>query len=141
MGINLDFSNVKDGFALLEPGIYLATVTKIVSGTSKAGNPMLTWDFKFSDPSITKGARFWTSLSQGALWKLKSVLINAFDVAPETLETTDFSFEPDDYIGMEVGLVIEHTEYEGKEIDSVADIVSADEAQALISGVDADDFL
>lgn len=135
MGIHVDFTGVSSGFEKIEPGTYLARVSKIEQRMSQAQKPYLNWEFTIVGGEYD-GRKAWymTSLSPNALWKLKEVLINAFGKDKEDL-AGNFEFDETDYIGEEVALVIGEEEYNGEMRDRVLDVKDAsvaDDGPALL---------
>ena len=124
-GISVDFTNVSSGFESIEPGNYLARVEKIESKMSQAGKPYLNWHFKISGGDYdNRTAFFMTSLAPNALWKLKQVLIAAFDKEEEDL-SGEFELDTEELIGHEVTLIIGEEEYNGEMRDRVLDVKDA----------------
>jgi len=133
--LSVDFTNVTSGFEKIEPGNYLARVEKIESKMSQAGKPYLNWMFKIQGGDYDgRTAFFMTSLAPNALWKLKQVLIAAFDKDEEDLKG-QFELDTDELIGEECTLIIGEEEYNGEMRDRVLDVKDAalsDEVPSLV---------
>ena len=91
--INLD--EISDGFTLLEPGNYGATLFDCEEEMSSKGNPMLIWTWQVGDNEI----KSYTSLQEHALFGLKEHL-EAFGLSGEV------DFDTDRLIGKKVQLSI-----------------------------------
>ena len=135
MGMHVDFTGVSSGFEKIEPGTYLARVTKIEQRMSQANKPYLNWEFQIVGGEYdNRKAWYITSLAPNALWKLKDMLINAFGKSKEEL-AGEFDFDETEFIGEEVALIIGEEEYNGEMRDRVLDVKDAsvaDDGPALL---------
>jgi len=123
----VDFSDVKSSFEDVAPGKYPATVTKVEERVSQAGKPYIAWEFALTGGAYD-GRRLWlnTSLSPKALWRLKKMLTDAFEVDATAL-TGNYELDPQEYVGRDVALIVKTGEYNGKtrsEVDSVINAAS-----------------
>jgi hypothetical protein len=93
-------NNAEDGFALLDPGVYLLQLVEVTVKEGQKG-PYWSWRFDVPEGQKNAGRRFYenTSLSEAAFFRLKSVFA-AFEV-PTTTNT-------DDLIGRQVRGVVGH---------------------------------
>ena len=130
MSIRVDFTDVQDGFQPIPEGKYDATVFEVEQKVGQnSGKPYLNWQLKIQGGEFDGRRVFYmTSLSPGALWKLKANL-NALGYSKEQLEG-DFELDPTDLVGRECTAIITHEEYQGQVRDRVADILAAGNASS-----------
>jgi hypothetical protein len=124
--VRVDFTNVSDGsFAPLPEGNYEATVFQVEQKVGKdSGKPYLNWQFKIQGGEFDgRRAFYMTSLSPGALWKLKQVLKN-LGYTDEQLGG-EFELDLSDLPGLECVVVITHEQYQGETRDRVTDVLPA----------------
>lgn len=123
--MHVDFTGVSSGFEKIEPGTYLARVEKIEQRMSQANKPYLNWTFNIVGGQYDgRKAFYMTSLAPNALWKLKEMLINAFNKDKDELQGS-FDFNEEEYIGEEVALIVGEEEYNGEMRDRVLDVKDA----------------
>lgn len=126
----LDFSNVKDGGGInpkrVPEGDYKAKIVKVleekVKGGENQGKDM--WNFVFQlegNKSATYPYR--CTLVENQLWKVRNVLIAAGKTVPQRRVNVD----PNNVIGITVGITLEDDEYEGRPKSSIAAVFPADE--------------
>jgi hypothetical protein len=116
--VNVDFSGVETRI-LLPEGIYAASVAE-VSQEQGDKAPYLSWKFKTidDDPKLNDKPLYNnTSLAPQSLWVLGSLLETLGVERPDGPMDIDF----DDLVGLELLLVVEHEEYQGKPRSKVVD--------------------
>lgn len=122
MGMNLDFTDVKDGFAAIPAGKYPAKVVECEKKRNKNNDgDYLNIAYEVCDGGEQDGARIYDicSLKPKAMWKLKSTLkALGFDVSGA------IDFEPEDAIGLECLVAVKIEQYEGKDINRVVEITA-----------------
>lgn len=127
----VDFSDVKDNRqGTITPGTYAATVTRVEERVSQAGKPYISWDFILTGGEYD-GAHVWlnTSLSSKALWRLKKILTDAFEIDASRLHG-QFEFDSEEFVGRDVAVVIKKGEYNGQERSEVDTVLNAASAVA-----------
>lgn len=129
MAVTLDFTDVEDNdFETVAEGTYHAVLFDIEEGeSSKKGTPLLNFEFKIMGGKFD-GQKVWEDyyLTDGAMWRLKKALNN---LAPERDHSGELKFEPQDYMGLECDIEVEHSEYNGKTYANVAEILPNDEGE------------
>lgn len=93
-------ADAEDGFALLDPGVYLVQLVEVEVKKGDKG-PYWAWRFDIPEGLAHSGRRFYenTSMSEAAFFRLKGVFA-AFEV-PTTTNT-------DDLLGRQIRLVVGH---------------------------------
>ena len=124
--ITLDFSNVSEGSAFsprrLPEGAYLATLAKVESKTSKAGNPMLVYTvIPVEHPTAVYP--YYVLLDEKQLWKFRALLLAAGKEVPKRKVTVD----PESIIGKQIMIDLEDSEWEGREKSVIAGIFKPEE--------------
>lgn len=124
--ITLDFSNVSEGSTFsprrLQEGTYLATLAKVESKTSKAGNPMLVYTvIPVEHPTAVYP--YYVLLDEKQLWKLRALLLAAGKEVPKRKVTVD----PESIIGKRIMIDLEDDEWEGREKSSIAGVFKPEE--------------
>lgn len=67
--------NLGQGRGRITKGKYIGRCTSIISDTSKAGNPMWTWEFVITKgPHAGRDFKLWTVLTDDAAWKIAETL-------------------------------------------------------------------
>lgn len=119
--IKVDLTNVKEQGKFnpkrLEAGDYLATITEVELGESKAGNKQLVFAIQVNDHR-TAVYPYYCGLDEKQLWKLRNLLVACGFKAPKKA----LSIDTDRFVGKQIGIALEDDEYEGKEksvIDSI----------------------
>lgn len=119
--ITLDFSNVSEGSAFsprrLPEGPYLATVAKVESKNSKAGNPMLVYTL-IPVEHPTAVYPYYVLLDERQLWKFRALLLAAGKDVPKRKVTVD----PESIVGRQIMIDLEDAEWEGREKSAVAGV-------------------
>lgn len=119
--ITLDFSNVSEGSNFsprrLPEGIYLATLAKVESKTSKAGNPMLVYTI-IPVEHPTAVYPYYIVLDEKQLWKFRALLLAAGKEVPKRKVTVD----PESIVGKQIMIDLEDDEWEGREKSTVAGV-------------------
>lgn len=140
--ITLDFSNVSEGSTFsprrLPEGTYLATLAKVESKTSKAGNPMLVYTI-IPVEHPTAVYPYYIVLDEKQLWKFRALLLAAGKEVPKRKVTVD----PESIVGKQVMIDLEDDEWEGREKSTVAGVfkpspeeVSSDNSDEIEFDVD-----
>lgn len=124
--ITLDFSNVSEGSTFsprrLPEGPYLATLAKVESKTSKAGNPMLVYTvIPVEHPTAVYP--YYVLLEDRQLWKFRALLLAAGKEVPKRKVTVD----PESIIGKQIMIDLEDDEWEGREKSTIAGIFPPEE--------------
>lgn len=127
--ITLDFSNASEGSAFsprrLPEGSYLATLAKVESKTSKAGNPMLVYTI-IPVEHPTAVYPYYVLLDEKQLWKFRALLLAAGKEVPKRKVTVD----PESIVGKQVIISLEDDEWEGREKSTIAGIFKPAEKDA-----------
>jgi len=121
----VDFTgvNANSGRVRIPEGDYPVVVKGVKHETSKAGNPMLVWEFEITEGKHKgKVLRDRTVLQENSLWKLKQLLEAMGITVPSKRVALDLARYP----GMELGVTAVDDEYDGRISSKVADYVSAD---------------
>jgi len=116
--VSVDFTGVETR-VLLPEGVYNAKVDEIKLEDND-GKPYLSWKFKTidDDPKLNDKPLYNnTSLQPQSLWVLGQLLETLGVERPDGPMDLDF----DELIGLELGLVVEHEEYQGKNRAKVVD--------------------
>lgn len=120
MSMNLDFTDVKDGFEAIPAGEYPVKVVECEKKMNKAQTgEYLNFAYEVCDGGDQEGARVYDicSLTPKALWKLKATLkALGFDV------TGVVDFDVADTIGLECIAVVTVEQYEGRNVNRVKEI-------------------
>ncbi len=120
--MKLNFSDVATFGPLPDNRVYLAEVIKSTWTTVKsgknAGSAAWQFDCKIINETEVEAAQgrqmFNTqSLDPNSLWKVMEI-VNALgaEVSPED---TDFDLEPDQYLGQNIGIIIDNQAYQGED--------------------------
>lgn len=124
--ITLDFSNISEGSTFsprrLPEGAYLATLAKVESKTSKAGNPMLVYTI-IPVEHPTAVYPYYVLLDEKQLWKFRALLLAAGKEVPKRKVTVD----PESIVGKQVMIDLEDDEWEGREKSTIAGIFKPEE--------------
>ena len=119
--ITLDFSNVSEGSTFsprrLPEGTYLATLAKVESKTSKAGNPMLVYTI-IPVEHPTAVYPYYIVLDEKQLWKFRALLLAAGKEVPKRKVTVD----PESTVGKQIMIDLEDDEWEGREKSTIAGV-------------------
>ena len=119
--VTLDFSNVSEGSTFsprrLPEGPYLATLAKVESKTSKAGNPMLVYTI-IPVEHPTAVYPYYVLLDEKQLWKFRALLLAAGKEVPKRKVTVD----PESIVGKQVMIDLEDDEWEGREKSVIAGV-------------------
>lgn len=119
--ITLDFSNVSEGSTFsprrLPEGTYFATLAKVESKTSKAGNPMLVYTI-IPVEHPTAVYPYYVLLDEKQLWKFRALLLAAGKEVPKRKVTVD----PESIVGKQVMIELEDDEWEGREKSTIAGV-------------------
>lgn len=123
--ITLDFSNITEGSTFsprrLPAGSYLATVAKVESKNSKAGNPMLVYTL-IPVEHPTAVYPYYIVLDEKQLWKFRALLLAAGKDVPKRKVTVD----PESIVGKQIMIDLEDSEWEGREKSVVAGVFKPD---------------
>lgn len=124
--ITLDFSNVSEGSTFsprrLPEGPYLATLAKVESKTSKAGNPMLVYTvIPVEHPTAVYP--YYVLLDEKQLWKFRALLLAAGKEVPRRKVTVD----PESIVGKQIMIDLEDDEWEGREKSVIVGIFKPEE--------------
>lgn len=129
--ITLDFSNISEGSTFsprrLPEGPYLATLAKVESGTSKAGNPMLVYTI-IPVEHPTAVYPYYVLLDEKQLWKFRALLLAAGKEVPKRKVTVD----PESIIGRQVMIDLEDAEWEGREKSTIAGIFKPEKKDTVV---------
>lgn len=119
--ITLDFSNVTEGSTFsprrLPEGTYLATLAKVESKTSKAGNQMLVYTI-IPVEHPTAVYPYYVLLNEKQLWKFRALLLAAGKEVPKRKVTVD----PESIVGKQVMIELEDDEWEGREKSTITGV-------------------
>lgn len=128
--ISVDFEGVKN-FKAVPEGPYILKIVSAEHGESKQENPKIDWEFEVSQGEH-EGAKLWatTSLDEKALWKVRELL----EAAGQDVPDGEMDIDLDDIVGCELGAIIYHEEYEGKNRAKIGDFISVDEVDASEDG-------
>jgi hypothetical protein len=124
--VSVDFSNTQGNNKMPE-GDYQVRVKEVELGESQAGQPKL--DFKLE---VTEGKHegkilYQTcSLQPQALFNLRNLL----EAAEYPIESGAFDLDIDELIGLELGVTVEHEEYQGKTKNRIVDFFSLSEMES-----------
>jgi len=126
MLITLDFTEVEDkDFEDVPEGTHSAILFDIEETTSSnKGTPGLQFTFKILGGEYD-GQRVWETYwnTSGAMFRIK----NALDaLAPTVDHSGKLDFNPEDYVGIECDIEVEHGEYNGNTQVNVAEILEND---------------
>lgn len=129
--ITLDFSNVSEGSTFsprrLQEGTYLATLAKVESKTSKAGNQMLVYTvIPVEHPTAVYP--YYVLLDEKQLWKFRALLLAAGKEVPKRKVTVD----PESIIGKQIMIDLEDDEWEGREKSSIAGVFKPEEKDTAV---------
>lgn len=131
--ITLDFSSVSEGSAFsprrLPEGTYLATLAKVESKTSKAGNPMLVYTvIPVEHPTAVYP--YYVLLDEKQLWKFRALLLAAGKEVPKRKVTVD----PESIVGKQVMIELEDDEWEGREKSTIAGVFKPAQEEFPVEG-------
>lgn len=139
---SFNFSDIPDD--TIEPGNYMATVEHIELRTSdNSGLDYLNWEFNLTDAEHL-GRKVWMilSLSPKALFRVKQTaeVLGFEEVFAFSIDEDNMVVEPD-FNGMEVELLLENREYQGKVRTQVKEIVDYFTAEHLENPIPTEDPL
>lgn len=120
--VKVDFTGVETR-VLLPEGIYNAKVAEVELEPND-GKPYLKWTFRTidDDPKLNDKPLYNnTSLQPQSLWVLGSLLETLGVERPDGAMDLDL----EELVGLEIGLVVEHEEYQGKQRAKVVDFTPA----------------
>lgn len=120
--IKVDFTGVETR-VLLPEGVYNAKVAEVELEPND-GKPYLKWTFRTidDDPKLNDKPLYNnTSLQPQSLWVLGSLLETLGVERPDGAMDLDL----EELVGLEIGLVVEHEEYQGKQRAKVVDFTPA----------------
>ena len=137
--ITLDFSNVSEGSSFsprrLPEGSYLATLAKVESKTSKAGNPMLVYTI-IPVEHPTAVYPYYIVLDEKQLWKFRALLLAAGKDVPKRKVTVD----PESIVGKQIMIDLEDDEWEGREKSTVAGVFKPSPEETTTDNSDEIEF-
>lgn len=124
--VSVNFEGVK-AFKAVPEGSYVLKITGAEKGESSNDNETINWDFEVAKGEH-KGAKLWytTVLTEKSLWKLRELL----EAAGQEVPDDEMDIDLDDLIGCELGAIVFHEEYEGKNRAKIGDFIAADEVDA-----------
>lgn len=120
--VKVDFTGVETR-VLLPEGVYNAKVAEVELEPND-GKPYLKWTFRTidDDPKLNDKPLYNnTSLQPQSLWVLGSLLETLGVERPDGAMDLDL----EELVGLEIGLVVEHEEYQGKQRAKVVDFTPA----------------
>ena len=105
--IETSFKGVHGSRETLPVGVYLATIADITQAVSRNKNALLRWRYSVSDGEFEGLSCFQQTMLEPAtaLFSLKDNLL-VLGEDPKVLSGDNFSFDTDDFIGRQVGVVI-----------------------------------
>lgn len=122
----LDFTNVKESSGISKKhkpdGEYLARVTEVRDDPAKDGEAMWMFIIQLSDDR-TATYPYYCKLVDNQLWKLR----NLFLAAGKPLPKKAVKIDPNQVVGKEIGVILEGTEYEGREQSEIAGTIPKSE--------------
>lgn len=131
--ISMDFSNVKEqsGFnsKRLAAGDYVATISSVEVGKSKADKPMVIFGLQPKDHASAVYP-YYCVLQENQLWKMRNVLVACGVKVPKG----KVSIDPERLMGKELGIALEDDEYEGKERSTVEAVFPAHDVDGYDKG-------
>lgn len=137
--ITLDFSNITEGSTFsprrLPEGTYLATLAKVESKTSKAGNPMLVYTI-IPVEHPTAVYPYYIVLDEKQLWKFRALLLAAGKEVPKRKVTVD----PESIVGRQIMIDLEDDEWEGREKSTVAGVFKPSPEETPVGNSDEIEF-
>lgn len=137
--ITLDFSSVREGSNFsprrLPEGSYLATVAKVESKESKAGNPMLVYTL-IPVEHPTAVYPYYILLDEKQLWKFRALLLAAGKDVPKRKVTVD----PESIVGKKIMIYLEDDVWEGREKSVVTEVFKPEAPNATPVGEGEIDF-
>lgn len=122
--VKVDFSGVETRSVLPE-GEYITEVTSVkLEESESSGNQYLAWELEVADGKH-KGKKLFnnTSLAEQSLWATKGFL----ESLGVDVEDGEMDLELDEYVGMQVGVVVEHEVYKGKTRSRIVDTYPAED--------------
>lgn len=131
--IHINFADVPDSFEPLPVGVYDGVITEIEERESQSSeHPYLNWTITIVGGEYDN-RKVWlmTSMSPKALWKLRDILIG-LGVDAESLKSADFSFNPADFINVQVRASVVHENYQGRLRDRVETLELAEQVAARV---------
>lgn len=134
----VDFTGVESGGGRtrVPEDDYRVKVVGVKHETSKAGNPMLVWEFEIVDGKFKgKKLRDRTVLQENSLWKLKQ-LLEAMGIE---VPSKRVALKLGNYVGRTLGVTTVDDEYENKVSSKVADYISEEVLDAGESDEDEDE--
>ena len=120
--MKLNFSDVSTFGPLPDDRVYLAEIIKSTWTTVKSGpnqgKPAWQFDVKIineTDVPEAEGRQLFNtqSLDEKSLWKVMEV-VNALG-EEVTVESTDWDLEPDNYLGQQIGVIVDNQAYQGED--------------------------
>jgi len=119
--ISVDMRGVKSGFETLPIGSYAATVEKVEQLQSKKGNPMLKITFDITHEGFEGRKAFsYSSLLPTALFNLHGFMLATGIYDEEELDA-ELEFDDQDFIGMQVAVVMVPYERDNGEMATSCD--------------------
>lgn len=138
--VKVDFTGVETR-VLLPEGVYNAKVAEVELEPND-GKPYLKWTFRTidDDPKLNDKPLYNnTSLQPQSLWVLGSLLETLGVERPDGAMDLDL----EELVGLEIGLVVEHEEYQGKQRAKVVDFTPAtdsdEDGDVTVDDDDGDD--
>ena len=133
--LNLDFTNVSEGFKTVAPGKYEAFVFDVTDKVSSSGNTMFEVILKIAEGEY-KGSQLWHYLviTEKALFRTRDFLMACGIEVPKSSFNVDMNI----CIGKKVLVTVTNEEYQGKMKGKVDNIESAGEATISGGGDDED---
>ncbi len=139
MGIKLDFTSTENNeYGVLPEGWYDCTISNAdVKISPTSGGKYVAWTFKVFEPPEYKNRKLFlnTSLQPQALWKLKE-LLNAVGINVNGV----YEFDPDDIIGSIVKVYAIESNYRGKDVNKVDQILPSGTKLLEIEEIVPDNF-
>lgn len=134
--ISVDMTGVEAGGKRIPEGEYEVEVAAVVAKESGEGKPYLNWELKIVDGKF-KGTKLYhmTSLQPQALFNLRRTLEALGQEVPDgTLQ-----LNLDEVIGLQMGVEVEHEEYNGKTQNRVTEVFSLEDSEESDSDDDSED--
>lgn len=122
--VKVDFSGV-EARTVLPEGEYITAVIGVkLEESESSGNQYLAWELAVADGKHNGKKLFNnTSLAEQSLWATKTFLQNL----GVEVDDGEMELELDDYVDMQIGVVVEHEVYKGKTRSVVKDTYPAEE--------------
>lgn len=124
--LSVNFEGVK-AFKTIPEGPYRLKITSAEKGESSNDNETINWEFEVVGGEH-EGSKLWytTVLTDKSLWKLRELL----EAAGQEVPDDEMDIDLDDLIDSELGAIVFHEEYEGKNRAKIGDFIAADEVEA-----------